>query len=112
MPIAPCTGLKSYISNRIGVKAVCVHQHLQVGGSCEIFIRDFFAFGKNKRILFYIVHFFIVVASRKKGNHKWQNIFKIILRHSLYFKGWFDRSEEHTSELQSLMRISYAVFCF
>src|SRR3546814_2818280 len=23
----------------------------------------------------------------------------------------FDRSEEHTSELQSLMRISYAVFC-
>src|SRR3546814_2250389 len=26
-----------------------------------------------------------------------------------YFRGW--RSEEHTSELQSLMRISYAVFC-
>src|SRR3546814_5029602 len=24
---------------------------------------------------------------------------------------WRDRSEEHTSELQSLMRISYAVFC-
>src|SRR3546814_9114041 len=23
----------------------------------------------------------------------------------------YDRSEEHTSELQSLMRISYAVFC-
>src|SRR3546814_5814622 len=25
--------------------------------------------------------------------------------------GFGDRSEEHTSELQSLMRISYAVFC-
>src|SRR3546814_1197745 len=25
--------------------------------------------------------------------------------------GCFERSEEHTSELQSLMRISYAVFC-
>src|SRR3546814_6101285 len=25
--------------------------------------------------------------------------------------GWEGRSEEHTSELQSLMRISYAVFC-
>src|SRR3546814_4330698 len=25
---------------------------------------------------------------------------------------YFFRSEEHTSELQSLMRISYAVFCF
>src|SRR3546814_6084569 len=24
---------------------------------------------------------------------------------------WYRRSEEHTSELQSLMRISYAVFC-
>src|SRR3546814_4068005 len=24
---------------------------------------------------------------------------------------WVKRSEEHTSELQSLMRISYAVFC-
>src|SRR3546814_6729143 len=27
------------------------------------------------------------------------------------FPGLGDRSEEHTSELQSLMRISYAVFC-
>src|SRR3546814_7909535 len=27
------------------------------------------------------------------------------------FDGLVDRSEEHTSELQSLMRISYAVFC-
>src|SRR3546814_3473278 len=26
-------------------------------------------------------------------------------------EGYFWRSEEHTSELQSLMRISYAVFC-
>src|SRR3546814_5059861 len=27
------------------------------------------------------------------------------------YVGRFERSEEHTSELQSLMRISYAVFC-
>src|SRR3546814_6346399 len=27
------------------------------------------------------------------------------------FDTWQTRSEEHTSELQSLMRISYAVFC-
>src|SRR3546814_5213692 len=27
------------------------------------------------------------------------------------FDGLTERSEEHTSELQSLMRISYAVFC-
>src|SRR3546814_5182318 len=30
--------------------------------------------------------------------------------HARYVYAW-DRSEEHTSELQSLMRISYAVFC-
>src|SRR3546814_5163270 len=29
----------------------------------------------------------------------------------LAFPFWMQRSEEHTSELQSLMRISYAVFC-
>src|SRR3546814_10535681 len=27
-------------------------------------------------------------------------------------RGLLERSEEHTSELQSLMRISYAVFCW
>src|SRR3546814_3095126 len=30
---------------------------------------------------------------------------------SLHIDKHLDRSEEHTSELQSLMRISYAVFC-
>src|SRR3546814_1722882 len=30
---------------------------------------------------------------------------------ALFMVGGIDRSEEHTSELQSLMRISYAVFC-
>src|SRR3546814_2803869 len=36
------------------------------------------------------------------------------LDHAMWFHGDIrvdDRSEEHTSELQSLMRISYAVFC-
>src|SRR3546814_6558768 len=28
-----------------------------------------------------------------------------------HYGKWQNRSEEHTSELQSLMRISYAVFC-
>src|SRR3546814_5445147 len=33
----------------------------------------------------------------------------VLLRETYRFR---ERSEEHTSELQSLMRISYAVFCF
>src|SRR3546814_6340315 len=32
-------------------------------------------------------------------------------QHTLYIGASVGRSEEHTSELQSLMRISYAVFC-
>src|SRR3546814_3819213 len=33
------------------------------------------------------------------------------LQHANTGDAFFQRSEEHTSELQSLMRISYAVFC-
>src|SRR3546814_10140196 len=33
------------------------------------------------------------------------------LPHTIHWHGLLQRSEEHTSELQSLMRISYAVFC-
>src|SRR3546814_2152283 len=34
-----------------------------------------------------------------------------VVRNDLEYHGFQVRSEEHTSELQSLMRISYAVFC-
>src|SRR3546814_9943733 len=49
---------------------------------------------------------------RARGNHAWDHR----AASSLFAKlGWVARagwrSEEHTSELQSLMRISYAVFC-
>src|SRR3546814_2144445 len=33
-------------------------------------------------------------------------------RHAVLGTELYERSEEHTSELQSLMRISYAVFCW
>src|SRR3546814_4927210 len=36
---------------------------------------------------------------------------KLLERKGLAFGADTNRSEEHTSELQSLMRISYAVFC-
>src|SRR3546814_9491593 len=35
----------------------------------------------------------------------------VLISCSLYGEGSLNRSEEPTSELQSLMRISYAVFC-
>src|SRR3546814_9796524 len=45
-----------------------------------------------------------------KGDYIERPLTNIFIRN--FFKGKEDdRSEEHTSELQSLMRISYAVFC-
>src|SRR3546814_5717731 len=35
----------------------------------------------------------------------------LVLDEATEVTGTIDRSEEHTSELQSLMRLSYAVFC-
>src|SRR3546814_8705731 len=48
---------------------------------------------------------------RRRGDHAWDHraVSSFVAK-----LGWIaraGRSEEHTSELQSLMRISYAVFC-
>src|SRR3546814_3399354 len=48
------------------------------------------------------------------GADKWQTVAHFILpaaRPGILTGAIVGRSEEHTSELQSLMRISYAVFC-
>src|SRR3546814_7708615 len=44
----------------------------------------------------------------RRGEMKWSSSAKPGLRRAV---AGLARSEEHTSELQSLMRISYAVFC-
>src|SRR3546814_1526694 len=52
-------------------------------------------------------------SDRRLGRRRWAVKYWLICR--LAFRGRqravMARSEEHTSELQSLMRISYAVFC-
>src|SRR3546814_8337164 len=48
-----------------------------------------------------------VRAQQRGGGHDHARLAETALRHLL----GDPRSEEHTSELQSLMRISYAVFC-
>src|SRR3546814_5313490 len=42
------------------------------------------------------------------GGESWDRVVPVF---ALPYAIWTLRSEEHTSELQSLMRISYAVFC-
>src|SRR3546814_3390666 len=50
------------------------------------------------------------------GDFATGHVVSTVLTKSRWHGKWFDapldvRSEEHTSELQSLMRLSYAVFC-
>src|SRR3546814_10057879 len=47
----------------------------------------------------------------KASTKPWPNHWRARIRSPLVTKYFLRRSEEHTSELQSLMRISYAVFC-
>src|SRR3546814_4292308 len=47
----------------------------------------------------------LVLGDEIKGARRWISLAGLSLQPSEF------RSEEHTSELQSLMRISYAVFC-
>src|SRR3546814_10540428 len=49
-------------------------------------------------------------AGSPRMNPGWQLLIVWLLAALMMTLGW-QRSEEHTSELQSLMRISYAVFC-
>src|SRR3546814_7256546 len=62
----------------------------------------------------------IAMAGRRDTNEWWVKIahaFETHVREETRFLAAYEelcqgvRSEEHTSELQSLMRISYAVFC-
>src|SRR3546814_7051334 len=57
---------------------------------------------------------FIPLKFRNKDNqmaHVPESTVVEDLRNYAISRIYLDRSEEHTSELQSLMRISYAVFC-
>src|SRR3546814_2802869 len=55
------------------------------------------------------------VIANLMGQMIWNFTILVFLRSRLGLDpsivGWLPRSEEHTSELQSLMRISYVVFC-
>src|SRR3546814_1530887 len=55
----------------------------------------------------------LVELAKGAVDSRWrpQRRIDLVGRHTVGQQGEFERSEEHTSELQSLMSISYAVFC-
>src|SRR3546814_9678854 len=65
----------------------------------------------------YVRQHAFVQAVRGLDNHPEHQAIAYVVDRKLHLsseqvgKAWPERSEEHTSELQSLMRISYAVFC-
>src|SRR3546814_11905852 len=77
-------------------------------------------------VYFYLILFFFLMIRRPPRSTRtdtlfpYTTLFRSVRRSALCKRGPFEgrpdrrfrpRSEEHTSELQSLMRISYAVFC-
>src|SRR3546814_9141519 len=56
-------------------------------------------------------YFYAPELARRLRERLRQESFDLILAHCSSVAPYVARSEEHTSELQSLMRISYAVFC-
>src|SRR3546814_5545512 len=54
---------------------------------------------------------FVGVEEREAAGQRFDRLTQPLLRRRRRHLGAPLRSEEHTSELQSLMRISYAVFC-
>src|SRR3546814_4019977 len=56
-------------------------------------------------------HHFFESASLSRSALSWASAYIFFSRRFSSSSSFIRRSEEHTSELQSLMRISYAVFC-
>src|SRR3546814_4191191 len=81
-----------------------IYNHWNYFRSSEIFIEDLTPtyIDQNDRKL----EFMLGLPGRNNGRYEFGASY-IRLNNNYYH----DRSDEHTSELQSLMRISYAVFC-
>src|SRR3546814_4592575 len=53
----------------------------------------------------------VAALSRRDYSHALAKFDQMVVIAPGFAAGWNKRSEENTSELQSLMRIAYAVFC-
>src|SRR3546814_5421552 len=75
-------------------------------------VRDLFAKAKkNAPCIIFVDEIDAVGRKRGSGMGGGHDEREQTLNQILVEMDGFERSEEHTSELQSLMRISYAVFC-
>src|SRR3546814_9811488 len=104
------------VSAAHGAKVAVAEEH-RVGGTCVI------RGCVPKKLLVYGAHFAEDLQDAKRFGWEvsdcrfnWPTLRDNVLAdvdrlNGLYTQTLENRSEEHTSELQSLMRISYAVFC-
>src|SRR3546814_1994006 len=86
------------------------------------FLAALLALGFKRPFLFVLAYAYVDIVSPQRLSYYLLNSIPVsMIVAGLAFAGWLiaddkrhfkvTRSEEHTSELQSLMRISYAVFC-
>src|SRR3546814_3319263 len=83
-----------------------VQRNLFAGHASEVVVVD-----RLKRCIRAKKHFMNRSIMTGQIRHKTVHKIRLQAKGLVHFQDIEDRSEEHTSELQSLMRISYAVFC-
>src|SRR3546814_5757054 len=79
-----------------------------IGQTLSDMFNGVYADSTVKRVGTYVIFIAILLACKLLSLAEWTRLRWILAGYCL---SWLFRSEEHTSELQSLMRISYAVFC-
>src|SRR3546814_7033024 len=96
----------SLLQLRLGDAVVQLHQHLSLGDLAALVEIN----GRNAPGDFRAQYDGVFRPQTAHGGHAARHG-QLMHRRHFDRDGLFCRSEEHTSELQSLMRISYAVFC-
>src|SRR3546814_1638420 len=104
--------MKDYAKKHAMVIVVPVYEEDITGvyyNTCAVIDADGSYLGKYRKTHIPQVAGFYEKFFFKPGNSGWPVFQTAYCKLGVYI--CYDRSEEHTSELQSLMRISYAVFC-
>src|SRR3546814_4631861 len=95
-------GLRGGVFEALANAAADAGERALAASALKVLVADKARFVVNQGIQ---VHGGVGTVNDYKISHCFKRVFAL---ETLYGNG---RSEEHTSELQSLMRISYAVFC-
>src|SRR3546814_4778226 len=86
---------------------------LQLDVGVDLVVGEHAALGEEGAVLIEVLQRLAQRAADRRdvGQLLGRQVVQVLVHRVAWMDLVLDRSEEHTSELQSLMRISYAVFC-